>query len=314
MSILDKLRNAEIGGFRGSHPRKAVLWIVNPFVWRITAILGIILILISLIIFTGNDSVFLSFVDDVLLAGFSPVQGFVSRTGTNIADFFKEAFYFRTLQEENERLQQELTTRENYRIQILELQKENYRLREMLDFQQRSSYELLPAEVIARDPSNWFETITIDRGSAQGVRAGMAVITSQGLAGSVLKVSKTTSRILLLTDSRRAVSAIVMRSREPGSVGVIEGFSEGNAALRMSDLPPDANIQPGDAVITSGLGGVFPKGLYIGTVRETGLDQHGLLRQALIVPAVDFNRLEEIFVVITYPADEEDEEDNDENN
>jgi len=224
-----------------------------------------------------------------------------------------EAFYFRKLQEENERLQGELTAQENYRNQIFELQKENYRLREMLDFQDRSSYELLPAEVIARDPSNWFETITINRGSAQGVRVGMAVITSQGLAGSVLKVSKSSSRILLLTDSRRAVSAMVMRSREPGSVGIIEGFSQETAALQMSNLPPEANIQPGDAVITSGLGGIFPKGLFIGTVRETGLDQHGLLRQALILPAVNFDRLEEIFVVITYPEADEDEDDEENN-
>ena len=280
--------------------------------WRIIAIFGTMLLLLSLISFLGDDSVFISFVDDVFFAGFSPMQGFVSKAGLSISDFFKEIFQFRNLQGENERLLQELVAKDNFHHQILELQKENYRLREMLDFQERSSYELIPAEVIARDPSNWFETITINRGSAQGVRSGMAVITSQGLVGSVFKVSKTSSRILLLTDSRRAVSAMVMRSREPGSIGIVEGFSKENVTLRMSNLPPEANIQPGDTIISSGLGGVFPKGLIIGTVLETGLDQYGLLQQAIVIPAVNFNRLEEVFVVLAYPHDEEDEDEGDE--
>lgn len=282
---------------------------LNPSARRVVFLVGIILLLLSLIYFTGENYLSISVVEDVLLAGFSPVQGFASRAGTSTADFFQGLFAFKRLQEENKVLRQELATRENLRYQVLELQKENARLREMLDFKERTEYELLPAEVIARDPSNWFETITINRGSAHGITKDMAVITSQGLVGNILTVSKSSSRVLLLTDTRRAVSALVVRSREPGNIGIVEGFSEDNFSLRMSNLPPEANIQPGDSVISSGLGGVFPKGLMIGTVLETGLDQYGLLQQALILPSVDFNRLEEVFIVMDFfPYEDEGEE------
>jgi rod shape-determining protein MreC len=106
---------------------------------------------------------------------------------------------------------------------------------------------------------------------------------------------------------------MVMRSREPGSIGIVEGFSKESVTLRMSNLPPEANIQPGDTIISSGLGGIFPKGLIIGTVQEAGLDQYGLLRQAIVIPAVNFNRLEEVFVVLAYPYDDEEDEDEDDN-
>ncbi len=285
---------------------------VNPSVRKVVFFVGIILLLLSLIYFTGEDYIQISVVEDVLLAGFSPVQGFASRAGTSTADFFQGLFAFKRLQEENRVLRQEMATRENLRYQVLELQKENARLREMLDFTERSEYELLPAEVIARDPSNWFETITINRGSAHGITKDMAVITSQGLVGNILKVSKSSSRVLLLTDSRRAVSALVVRSREPGDIGIVEGFSGDNFSLRMSNLPPEANIQPGDSVISSGLGGVFPKGLMIGTILETGLDQYGLLQQALILPSVDFNRLEEVFIVMDFFSYEEEGQESEE--
>ncbi len=281
---------------------------LNPSVWKVITILGIILLLLSLIHFTGEDLGHLTLADNVILAGFSPLQGFASRAGTSTAQFFRGLFDFGTLQEENEELRKELAIRENLRYQVLELQKENFRLREMLDFKERSEYELLPAEVIARDPSNWFETITINRGASHGVMKNMAVITSQGLIGNILKVSRNSSQVLLLTDSRRAVSALVARSREPGTIGVVEGFSGDSLSLRMINLPPEANIQPGDSVISSGLGGIFPKGLVIGTVQETGMDQYGLLQQALVLPAANFNRLEEVLIVMEFPFEEDEQE------
>lgn len=195
-------------------------------------------------------------------------------------------------------LQEELAVRDNLRYQLMELQKENFRLREMLDFKERVSYELLPAEVIARDPSQWFETIIINKGYDNGVQNDMAIVTSEGLVGNVAKVSRNSSQVLLLTDSRRAVSALVQRTREPGTVGIVEGYPEEKGSLRMINIPPEASLQTGDTVISAGLGGVFPKGLVIGHIVETGSDQYGLLQQAILRPAVDFNRLEEVFVVV----------------
>lgn len=238
------------------------------------------------------------------MTGLLPVQGFFSQVGTRIYTFSQGVWEYSKVLEENKLLKEKLAAEENLQSQLLELRKENRRLREMLDFKERTAYTLLPAEVVARDPSHWFETITINKGYADGVQKDMAVVTSQGLVGNVFIVSQNSSRVLMLTDSRLAVSALVQRSREPGFVGIIEGYPEKKGFLRMSNLSPEANIQPGDAVISSGLGGVFPKGLVIGHVVEVGQDQYGLLQQAIVCPAVNFNRLEEVFIVIELPAEE----------
>lgn len=268
---------------------------------RFFVFLALIVLLLSAIFLTGDYRHRYSFAEDLLLVGLSPVQGFFSQLGWRTYRFIGVVLDHNALVEENKLLRQELAAKENLRYQLVELQKENYRLRQMLNFKERVSYELLPAQVIARDPSQWFETITINRGYADGVETNMAVVTAEGLVGNVTKVSRNSAHVLLLTDSRRAVSALVQRTREPGAVGIVEGYPEEKGSLRMINIPPEAKLQAGDTVISAGLGGVFPKGLIIGHIVETGSDQFGLLQQAIIRPAVDFNRLEEVFVVLQLP-------------
>lgn len=265
---------------------------------RFFIFLSLIILLLSAIHFTGDYRSRYTFAEDLLLAGLSPVQGFFSQLGWRTYRFFTVVVDHNRLIDEKKMLQDELATRDNLRYQLVELQKENYRLREMLEFKERSSFELMPAQVIARDPSQWFETITISKGYLDGVKKDMAIVTAEGLVGNVAKVSRNSAQVLLLTDSRRAVSALIQRTREPGTVGIVEGYPEEKGYLRMVNIPPEAKLQPGDAVISAGLGGVFPKGLIIGHILETGSDQYGLLQQATLKPAVDFNRLEEVFVVI----------------
>jgi rod shape-determining protein MreC len=270
-------------------------------------ILGLIILFLSLIFFTGKFRSRYTFAEDLIMTGLSPVQGFFSQIGLRTSTFFQGIVDYERVLEENKKLKIQLAARENVHYQLLELQKENYRLREMLGFKERTEYSLLPAEVIARDPSYWFETITINKGYADGVEKDMAVVTSSGLVGNVMLVSRNSSRVLMLTDSRRAVSALVQRSREPGFIGIVEGYPGKKGHLRIINLPPEANIQPGDTVISSGLGGVFPKGLVIGHVLQVGKDQYGLLQQAIIIPAVNFNRLEEVFIVVELPPEKKDE-------
>jgi len=275
---------------------------LNRTTQKVLVVLGLIILLLSLVYFTGDITSRYTFAEDLVLTGLSPVQGFFSQLGTRTYHFFYGMFDYHRLHEEKKEIRDELARRDNLQHQLLELQKENYRLREMLDFKERTEYELLPAEVIARDPGYWFETITINKGYADGVEQDMAVVTSEGLAGNIYFVSRNSSKVLLLTDSRRAVSALVQRSREPGTVGVVEGYPEMKGYLRMINLPPEANIQPGDTIISSGLGGVFPKGLVVGSVLEIDKDHYGLLQRAIVKPAVDFNRLEEVFIVKETPS------------
>lgn len=239
-------------------------------------------------------------VEEAFLTVMAPVQGVFQRLTDAAESILAAVRNYRELLAENERMKKQLTSLALLEVRLNELRKENNRLRRMLDFEQANEYDLIPAQVIARNPYQWFNTITINRGSRHGVERNMAVITVDGLIGSVSAVSPLSSHVLLLTDSGRAVSSIVQRSREPG---LVEGNPGQPGSLRLYNLPRDANIQTGDTVISSGQGGIFPGGLLIGYVRETGEESANLLKFALLQPAADFNRLEEVFVVVSLPPE-----------
>lgn len=243
--------------------------------------------------------------EEFLLTVAAPVQGVFQRLTRSVESLLATVKNYQMILAENGYLREQLAAAAMLESRIAELRRENHRLRRMLDFQTTSEYELIAAEVVARDPSNWFHTMTINRGAVHGVQQNMAVVTSEGLVGNVLAVSPISSQVLLLTDARRAVSALVQRSREPGQVGVVENDPANPGYLRMVNLPREANIQPGDTIISSGLGGFFPKGLVIGYVLASAEDEFGLTQYALVQPAANFNRLEEVFVVIPGAGPEE---------
>lgn len=242
-------------------------------------------------------------VEELLLTVVAPVQGAFQRLTRSVESVLATVKNYQIVLEENAEMREQLTAAGTLESRLAELRKENDRLRRMLGLQERSEYELIAADVITRDPNKWFNTLTINKGSAHGVERNMAVVTSDGLIGNVLSVSPLSSQVILLTDARRRVSAVVQRSREPGQVGVVNNEPSRPGYLRMTNLPREANIQPGDTVISSGLGGVFPKGLVIGYVLETSEDEYGIVQNALLRPAANFNRLEEVFVVIPSPPE-----------
>lgn len=274
---------------------------------KVISLLLTIFVLFGLMSFTIKGRQEVLFVEDMLLTVVAPIQGVFQRLTRSVESIFVSTKNYKLLLEENSILREKLTASSTLEVQLAELHQENHRLRQMLNFQARSEHDLIPAQIISRNSSSWFDTITINKGSAHGVRKNMAVVTSEGLVGNVLSVSRYTSQVLLLTESRPAVSAVVQRSREPGQVvGVVESAPDHPGYLKMVNLPKEANIQPGDTVISSGLGGVFPKGLVIGFVLETGEDEYGILQYALLRPAANFNRLEEVFVVIPLTKNGED--------
>ncbi|MBT9171785.1 MAG: Cell shape-determining protein MreC [Syntrophomonadaceae bacterium] len=262
-------------------------------------LLLLVVLLPALLAFTVRWRQDITVIEEAVLFVMAPVQeGFQSVT-RSAEVVWATVRNYRYLLEENERLKRQLAAAYTLETRLAELCLENLRLRRMLEFQERAEHELLPAEVIAREASGWFQTVTINRGAAHGVRSAMAVVTSDGLAGSILSVTPVSAQVLLLTDSRRAVSALVQRSRDPGEVGIVESAPGRPGYLKMVNLPGSASIRPGDTVISSGLGGFFPKGLVIGYVLETGEDELGLTKYALLQSAANFNRLEEVFVVLS---------------
>ncbi len=176
---------------------------------------------------------------------------------------------------------------------LTELYQENNRLKSLLSFKQRSSLRLVAARVIARAPDSWSSSVVIDKGRNQGVRRGMVVINSQGLVGNVIESLDNASKILLINDPNLGISSIVQRSRQEGLVNGTLGTN-----LIMRYLPDEAQIVPGDSVITSELSQVYPKGLLIGKVVNIGREFSRLNRYAVIKPAADLANIEEVLVII----------------
>jgi len=190
---------------------------------------------------------------------------------------------------------------ENHRLQgaltgIEELRLSNQRLRRMLDFVEETQLRGVAAEVIAEDASSWFRTVVIDKGSEDGIREGMPVVVPEGVVGRVIRVSGGESRVLLITDASSAAAALVQRTRTRGVCRGEGALLNLDFALRQED------IAPGDKVITSGMGGVFPKGIAIGEVEEVEKGDFGLFQSVKVRPIADFSRLEEVLVLLGDPT------------
>jgi rod shape-determining protein MreC len=186
------------------------------------------------------------------------------------------------------------------------VQQENERLRESLAFASRRKGRTLAAEVVGRgDITGWWQTVRINRGAQDGVRPNSPVVTPMGLIGRTLDPGRAVCDVLLLTDETMRVGVHLKRS---GVNGIVRGMgcTSGSEmemfcapkALRADYLPVDQDVLDGDEVETSGLGGVFPGGLRVGSVGKATVDESGLCRSATIIPCADLNALRHVFVLI----------------
>src|SRR5436309_8308331 len=179
---------------------------------------------------------------------------------------------------------------------LRDVEHEVNRLRHALNYRERSVFRLIPAEVIARDASTWWRTVSINRGKEDRIETDMPVVTDEGLVGKTTTVSNNISIVLLVSDENCRVASNVEGTREQGIV-TGERVAGGVAPmLNLNFLSKQANLQPGQKAYTSGVGGVFPPGLLIGTVKEFRVRE--LDGQAQLTPAVDLAKLEDVFVVV----------------
>ncbi len=199
------------------------------------------------------------------------------------------------LEEENKRLvvANRKMSAENQTLRGLEA--ENNRLRNALGYLQRTSFQLMPARIIGRDPSTWYNTIKIDRGSAELIEPDMPVLTEEGLVGKTTVVSQSAATVILIADENCQVAATVEGTREQGIVKGERTSHHGQAVISLNFLSKQANLKPGQRVFTSGVGGVFPAGVLIGAVKDFSVQELG--GYATIVPAVDLSTIEDVFVV-----------------
>ena len=198
---------------------------------------------------------------------------------------------------ENQRLKNELSDLREKNLSAVEVWAENQRLRGLLDYKQKNArMSLVTAKVIGRSPARMHNEIIINRGSAQGIRENMPVVNADGLVGMVSMVYADVAKVTLLTSPEAAVGAIVQRPASR-SIGLVSGEPMEGAYLKLSKLSRDMEISVGDVVVTSGLSGLYPKGIFIGEVVEVANAKDGLLKYAMLKTRASFDRLEEVMVL-----------------
>lgn len=255
---------------------------------------------------TGWDNTILFPVTKVVRETLSPAQKGINELGNSMNNFFSYFSNNKKLQTENEELKKRIAILEEKVYALKEQEMENKRLNELLNYKQEKieNYNFALAKVIGRDPGNWYQTLTINRGSNAGVQKDMAVVTHDGLVGIINNTTANTAEVLLIIDSESAVGARILENRVTPGIAVGTGKSD---YMNMIHLPHDAPLKIGQTIVTSGLGGLYPEGIRIGTVSEVMLEPNGLIKNACVEPFVDFDRLEEVFVILQILKNETEE-------
>src|SRR5215471_12362848 len=199
--------------------------------------------------------------------------------------------------EESERLKQRIVKLEAGRQSLYEADATSRRLQKLLDLRERIPAHSVAANVIGSSASTWFQSLTIDKGARDGIHKGMAVISAVGVLGQIVAVSTRTAKVLLITDSHSAVDVLCERSRARGIVA--GSLTEGPV---MKYVTRNADVQLGDRLVTSGMDGVFPKGVLVGQVDKVQKKGQGLFQQVSVTLAADPTRVEDVIVVASGDA------------
>lgn len=216
-----------------------------------------------------------------------------------IGDFFGNIFDFSTkkgLQKEIDQLNRQLAEVKTDSQISGDVEAENQKLRELLELKESYStgWVTVAAEVSGREADNWYEKLTLNKGSKDGIAEGMAVVDQNGLVGKIVNVTSNTSQVLLIIDSSGSLGGMMQKS---SIQGVLQGIGGGKGLINMTKLPYNADIQLNDVVVTSGVGGVFPAGLLVGTVVKVNTSADGLSKEAILEPYADFNDIQFVLVV-----------------
>lgn len=238
------------------------------------------------------------FMEEFITTVLAPVQSIVSNVGFNFRKVGLSTGELMTAYRDNQALRAENEEIRQNNLNVNEIMAENVRLRTMLDYKKvANQFDFVTATVVGRDLGTWNSTIVINRGTADGITKDMAVVTAQGLVGSVVNVYTHVAKVQLILDARSAVGTLVQRP-ESRVAAIVEGSSATPMRPRMVNIARDADIIKTDKLITSGFGGIYPKGLLIGEVVDIVNEEGGLLKYASLKPAVDFDRLEEVLVIV----------------
>ena len=255
----------------------------------------IVLVAVNIIVLSASSRRFTAFgLERLAISFIAPFQELVTRAIRFSSDIWQHYFYLVNVTKQNQVLSTQLNKATEEYNQWHETELANARLRNLLDFQKTISERIVAAEVIGKEPSAWFKTVIIDKGKADGLMKGLPVVIPQGIVGQVIEVSKHYSKVMLIIDRNSAVDALVQSSR---SRGVIKG--ESTDRCRLDYVLRKNDVRIGDTVVSSGIDGVYPKGLRIGRVSEVIDHDADIFHEVIITPFVDFEKLEEVLVILS---------------
>lgn len=254
-------------------------------------VLFFLLISFVVIAFTSSTSGRFGVFHQMTLETLGPLQGFFTKISLSTTKIKDKYIALLNLEEENEQLRQEMAKLREQLDEYSAAYSRNRFLETALEFKQQNTFPRRMARVVGKDPSYWFQTLIVDRGENDGVVTGMVARTSQGVVGQVVQVSDNYSKILLANAPSSAIDAIVQSSRVRG---ILKGAGEQGYSLHY--VLKNAEVKVGDKIVTAGIGGVFPAGITLGHVSKVHAKRRGMFFDIVVEPAVDFSRLEFLYI------------------
>lgn len=263
----------------------------------LVTVIAVVLLVVLIFVSAGSKSANAG--ENAAGSIFSPIQGFAVRVSNGIAGFFRNLFNTTDADVENARLKAELAQHNQTLLDLAEALKENERLRALLNYGgSLGSNDYVTAAVIGKSTGIWFDSFTISAGRNKGIDVNMPVVSADGLVGVVTEVGANWCKVTSIINPDMAVPVMIERTRDGCMVrGVLDTVAS-DKQMELYYLPADrTDLMPGDVVMTSGIGGIYPKGIRVGTVKEV-MTSTGSGVNAIVTPAADFLHLEEVMVII----------------
>lgn len=233
------------------------------------------------------------FFESIVVWFFSPIQNLFASVTDSISDVFNQYLFLVETSKENDRLLLKVHRLTNENNELLERNKFLERSAKFIEHFDQDKKSIVLARVIGYDATQWSKMVFINRGTDHNVKKNLSVMTDAGVVGHIIQVSPKSSKVLLITDSRSAIDSLFQETRESGvTVGTGEDICE------MKFVPISAKVRVGDQVISSGLGGIFPKGLTIGVVVNVVREKQELFQNIMVAPSVDLSNMEEVAVLL----------------
>ena len=263
-------------------------------------IIACLLVIISLIIlsYSVKQPTRVGFFRELIMETAAPLANMITLSFKDLAGVWKRYIFLVGLEDENGRLKKDNASLKEEINRYRESYLENIRLQKLLALKERTNHHTIAAMVIGRDQTSIIKTILINKGTSHGLRLDLPVIADQGVVGRIVETSAHVSRVLLLIDENSNIDALIQENRIQG---ILQGAASRGCSLKYVAKTETVNV--GNIIVSSGLSGLFPKGLLLGVVKNVEKTDSGLFQKIDIAPYVDFSRLEEVMVIVLDKAD-----------